>query len=79
MKISEIKSDEVRNEAVRLTLEDELGIHGEITKEDAMDKVLAVGFDWHDSPQLHQFWYDLYNGTTQNTPDLKLPEKNPSE
>jgi hypothetical protein len=78
MKISEIKSDEVRNEAVRLTLADELGIHGEITKEDALEMKLYRGFAFMDSPQ-KEFWFDLKNGITPNKPDLKLPEKNPSE
>jgi hypothetical protein len=78
MKISEIKSDEVREEAVRLTLADELGIHGEITKEDALEMYIWNAFAFMDSPQ-EEFWFDLKNGTTPNTPELKLPEKNPSE
>ena len=73
MKISEIKSDEVRNEAVRLTLADELGIHGEITKQNALEMFLIKAFVFMDSPQ-KEFWFDLKNGTTQNTPELKLPK-----
>jgi hypothetical protein len=72
MKISEIKSDEVRNEAVRLTLADELGIHDEITKEDALEMYIWNAFAFMDSPQ-EEFWFDLKNGTTPNTPELKLP------
>ena len=74
MKISEIKSDEVRNEAVRLTLEDKLGIHGEITKEDALEMKLYKSFEFMDSPQ-KGFWFDLTSGTTPNLPELKLNEK----
>ncbi len=73
MKIIDIKSDEVRNEAVRLALEDELGIHGEIKKEDALEMYIWNAFAFMDSPQ-KEFWFDLKNGTTQNTPELKLPK-----
>jgi len=75
MKISEIKSDEVRNEAVRLAVEQ----NQKRNKEIALGFYLQRAFDWRRSPQGFFFWGDLYNETTPNTPDLKLPEKNPSE
>ena len=76
MKISEIKSDEVRNEAVRLALSRNPQFR---TEKIVLDFSLGWVFAWKETPQNHDFWYDLYNGTTPNTPDLKLPEKNPSE
>jgi hypothetical protein len=76
MKISEIKSDEVRNEAVRLAV----GENGWcLTRKSALSRSLFSAFDWESSPQGIDFWNDLCEGTTPNTPELKLPEKNPSE
>jgi hypothetical protein len=76
MKIKDIKSDEVRNEAVRLAI----GVRGWCDDEkDARHTYLPLAFDWERSPQDVDFWNDLCKGTTPNTPDLKLPEKNPSE
>jgi hypothetical protein len=74
MKIKDIKSDEVREEAVRLTLADELGIHGEITKKDALKMYIWKAFVFMDSPQ-KEFWFDLKNFRIPNTPDLKLPKQ----
>jgi hypothetical protein len=76
MKISEIKSEEVRKEAVRLAIEERGWCDDE---KDAIRTNLVLAFDWESSPQDVDFWDDLYEGTTPNTPDLKLPEKNPSE
>jgi hypothetical protein len=76
MKISEIKSDEVRNEAVRLAIEAKGRCNNE---EDVIRNNLIFAFNWESSPQKQDFWLDLHDGTTPNTPDLKLPEKNPSE
>jgi hypothetical protein len=70
MKISEIKSEEVRNEAVRLAV----GENGWcLTRKSALSRSLFSAFDWESSPQKHDFWLDLHDGTTPNTPDLKLP------
>jgi hypothetical protein len=76
MKISEIKSEEVRNEAVRLALK-----IGELfeNEQEALNAKLIHGFVFFETPQGFFFWSYLNSGTTPNTPDLKLPEKNPSE
>jgi hypothetical protein len=76
MKISEIKSDEVRAEAVRLAILQNPEIR---TKQIVLDFDLSWAFPWKLTPQGFDFWSDLHSGTTPNTPDLKLPEKNPSE
>jgi hypothetical protein len=76
MKISEIKSEEVREEAVRLAMD--IGYHYK-TKEKALNGQLGMAFTWDETPQGGDFWYYLIMGETKNTPDLKLPEKNPSE
>jgi hypothetical protein len=80
MKISEIKSDEVRNEAVRLYMKE----RGIINREkEALNTHLRAAFLWEKTPQGDAFWRHLYYKstyiTTPNTPDLKLPEKNPRE
>jgi hypothetical protein len=70
MKISEIKSDEVRNEAVRLYMKE----RGIINREkEALNSILRAAFIWNNSAHGHDFWNDLCDGTTPNTPDLKLP------
>jgi hypothetical protein len=70
MKISEIKSDEVRNEAVRLAI----GENGWcLTRKEALKQSLFLAFDWESSPQKEDFWIDLKKGTTPNTTELKLP------
>jgi hypothetical protein len=76
MKISEIKSDEVRNEAVRLCVERK---PSERNKEIALEFDLYSAFRWDLTPQGGIFWNKLLTKKTPNTPDLKLPEKNPSE
>jgi hypothetical protein len=76
MKISEIKSDKVRNEAVRLCIEREPSARN---KEIALEFDLLGAFRWDVTQQGGDFWQDLRSGKTPNTPDLKLPEKNPSE
>jgi hypothetical protein len=76
MKISEIKSDEVRNEAVRLAIERDPEIR---TEKMVSDFDLSWSFEWDETPQGGDFWYYLIMGETKNTTDLKLPEKNPSE
>jgi hypothetical protein len=77
MKISEIKSDEVRNEAVRLAkLKD---VFGECnTENQALNELLVNAFTWHETKE-GIFWANLNNGLIPNLHDLKLPEKNPSE
>jgi hypothetical protein len=77
MKIKDIKSDEVREEAVRL-LQHESYKRDFISRMEALDFALYA-FYWDTSPQGREFWHKLNSGTTPNTPDLKLPEKNPSE
>ena len=70
MKISEIKSEEVRNEAVRLYMKERFVVKKE---KEALNNILRAGFIWNNSPQGHDFWSYLNSGTTPNTPDLKLP------
>jgi hypothetical protein len=77
MKISEIKSDEVRNEAVRLAQLKEVGGCCKSDK-DALSRKIETAFDWSLSSQKGAFWFHIANNNN-NTPDLKLPEKNPSE
>jgi 3-methyladenine DNA glycosylase/8-oxoguanine DNA glycosylase len=78
MKIKDIKSDEVRNEAVRLAqLETCYGSCK--SNEEALEKGFDYAFQWDSTPQGFDFWNKLDMGTTPNTPDLKLPEKNPSK
>jgi hypothetical protein len=76
MKISEIKSDEVREEAVRLCIERK---PSERNKEIALEFHLLNAFRWDLTPQGGIFWNKLLMKKTPNTPTLKLPEKNPSE
>jgi hypothetical protein len=71
MKISEIKSDEVRNEAVRLAKCKEVG--GECnTDKKALRQNLMNAFLWREVND-PLFWSHLNSGRTPNTPDLKLP------
>jgi hypothetical protein len=72
MKISEIKSDEVRNEAVRLCIERE---PSERNKEIALEFDLLGAFRWDVTPQGVEFWCDIYDKKNPNTPDLKLPKQ----
>jgi len=72
MKISEIKSDEVRNEAVRLCVERKVS---ERNEEIALQFDLDSAFRWDLTPQGGFFWHKLNSGITPNTPDLKLPKK----
>ena len=76
MKISKIKSDQVRNEAVRLCIERK---PSERNEEIALEFDLDSAFRWDLTPQGGIFWNKLCSKTTPNTPDLKLSEKNPSE
>jgi len=77
MKISDIKSEEVRNEAVRLAkLKNMSG--GCSTDNQALRLLLIDAFLWHETKE-GVFWANLNNGLIPNLPDLKLPEKNPSE
>jgi primase-polymerase (primpol)-like protein len=77
MKIKDIKSDEVRNEAVRLAMRANGGNCQ--TQNEAMNKHFSLAFTWEQTPQYHRFWSNIHNKITPNTPELKLPEKNPSE
>jgi hypothetical protein len=71
MKISEIKSDEVRKEAVRLAIK---APFNDVSNEsEALKATFFHAFNWMQSPQGFYFWLDLNNGKTPNTPDLKLP------
>jgi hypothetical protein len=76
MKISEIKSEEVRNEAVRLCIERK---PSERNEEIALEFNLLGAFRWDLTLQGGIFWHKLCRKKTPNTPDLKLPEKNQSE
>jgi len=71
MKISEIKSEEVRNEAVRLAISDCCGFCHD--KDNALSEDVIYAFVWRLTPQKSLFWADLHDGTTPNTTDLKLP------
>jgi hypothetical protein len=83
MKISEIKSKEVRNEAVRLAIEaNDLSFvffFRYLARKKALKMELSDAFYWVHSPQGLYFWAKLKQGRTPNTLDLKLPKKNPSE
>ena len=74
MKISEIKSEEVREEAVRLAK-----AHGQkvyqfpLNTKQASEMFLFWAFP-DSSTKYPEFWQDLRSGTTPNTPDLKLPK-----
>lgn len=76
MKIGEIKSEEVRNEAVRLFV---LQSPKQRNEEMALNFPLFYAFPFGTTLQGRRFWFELQKGKTPNTPDLKLPEKNPSE
>jgi hypothetical protein len=80
MKIKDIKSEEVRNEAVRLAIENTergmlnlTGFAYVSTEEDALECELIKAFCWDAEPYEFDFWYNLKNGHT-NTPCLKLPK-----
>ena len=70
MKIKEIKSAEVRNEAVRLAIEKHPQFR---TKKIVLGYGLFWAFSWKETPQNHEFWSDLQDGIIANKPDLKLP------
>jgi hypothetical protein len=70
MKISEIQSDEVQNEAVRLCVERK---PSERNEEVALEFDLDSAFRWDLTPQGGIFWNKLNSGITPNTTDLKLP------
>jgi hypothetical protein len=73
MKISEIKSEEVRNEAVRLAL---LANGGNCENQhEAMNECIESAFTWEQAPQHHRFWSNIYLKITPNTHDLKLPKQ----
>jgi hypothetical protein len=73
MKIKGIKSDEVREEAIRLALNktDYNGICR--TRNGALERTLAEAFCWTLTPQGQKFWQKLSEKKIENTPDLKLP------
>jgi hypothetical protein len=71
MKIRDIKSDEVRNEAVRLCV---LRRPDKRDEDIALDFSLIRAFDWERTPQKHFFWKALFNKIDLNTPELKLPK-----
>jgi hypothetical protein len=72
MKIKDIKSEEVREEAVRLAISENGWCDN---KEDALKCSLWMAFDWKQSPQNNAFWYHLSHNNSANTPDLKLPKR----
>jgi hypothetical protein len=73
MKIKDIKSEEVREEAVRLAIENTDKDYANVSTEDeALECELIKAFDWDAEPYDFHFWYNLKNGHT-NTPCLKLP------
>jgi hypothetical protein len=73
MKIKDIKSDEVRNEAVRLAL---LANGGNCKNQnEAMNECISRAFSWDKTPQHHRFWNNIHNKITPNKPDLKLPKQ----
>jgi hypothetical protein len=73
MKIKDIKSEEVRNEAVRLAL---LANGGNCKNQnEAMNECISRAFSWDKTPQHHGFWYHLCHNNSANTPDLQLPKQ----
>ena len=70
MKISEIKSEEVRNEAVRLCIESDFTRAD--NKLEALEQRIYKAFQWMKTPQGIDFWGKLRRDSI-NTPDLKLP------
>jgi hypothetical protein len=79
MKISQIKSEEVRNEAVRLAIETHalsfVFFFRYLARKKALKMELSDAFYWVHSPQGLYFWAKLKKGKTLNTPDLKLPKQ----
>jgi len=79
MKISEIKSDEVRNEAVRLAiLHHKKHYQISLRKNEVNELWLFWAFP-DSATEYPEFWQELRMDKIENTPELKLPEKNPSE
>jgi hypothetical protein len=72
MKIKDIKSDEVREEAVMICVERN---PSERNKDIALEFDLLDAFRWDITQQGLDFWQDLYEGIEPNTPNLKLPKK----
>jgi hypothetical protein len=73
MKISEIKSEEVRNEAVRLAKLHHKNSYQIYLRKNEVDE-LGLFWAFPDSAtEYPEFWKDLRKGTTPNTPNLKLP------
>jgi hypothetical protein len=72
MKIEEIKSDEVREEAIRLALKktDCYGVCR--TRNGALKRTLDEAFIWTVTPQGQKFWYQLFAKKIENTENLKL-------
>jgi hypothetical protein len=44
-----------------------------------LDKGLEYAFEWDLSPQGHEFWDDLNDGTIKNNGWLQLPENHEDE
>jgi len=72
MKIKDIKSKEVREEAVRLALDPKIGLCRTINEANLCFIVSAFG--WGFTPQGVNFWWHLSSGKNPNTIDLKLPK-----
>jgi hypothetical protein len=75
MKIKDIKSDEVREEAVRLAKMHHFeNYHFHLRTHEIENKFLFWAFP-DSATEYPEFWYELRTGKIPNTPDLKLPKQ----
>jgi hypothetical protein len=72
MKIKNIKSDEVRNEAVRLAIESTFTSAS--NAEEALEQIVAMAFEWMETPQGVDFWSKISNWDV-NSRYLRLPKE----
>ena len=66
MKIRDIKDNELRERAIRCSVE----YDGVPWRDDFLDCYLSVAFDWWETEEGHQFWKDVDSGLI-----TKLPEQ----
>jgi hypothetical protein len=68
LRVKDIKSDFVRQEAIRLAIQ-----YLNTYEWKALEMPLQDAFDWDLSPQGHEFWGNLNDGTIKNNGWVQLP------
>jgi hypothetical protein len=68
LRVKDIKSDFVRQEAIRLAIE-----YLNTYECKVLEMPLQDAFDWDLSPQGYEFWEDINDGTIKNNGWVQLP------